>query len=76
MGCTPQTYKPCACPASGLRKEAKVSNRDINGLMDEGSYMSKTRFWSNTPPCAADGRQDMVMGFAMGGGDRGVYRGN
>ena len=38
--------------------------------------MSKTRSWSNTPPCAADGRQDMVMVFAMGVGDRGVYRRN
>ena len=30
--------------------------------------MSKTRSWSNTPPCAAHGRQDVVMVFAMGVG--------
>ena len=26
--------------------------------------MSGARFWSNTPPCATDGRQDIVAVFA------------
>ena len=63
-------------PHNWRKSSESGSIRDINGLTVGGSYMSKTRSWSNTPPCAADGRQDMVMVFAMGVGDRGVYRRN
>ena len=64
LGCTPQAYKACACPASRPKKEPEVSNRDINGLMDGGAYTSEARSWSDTPLCAADGGQDMVAVFA------------
>ena len=52
VGYTPQACKACACPTSKLEKELGVSNRDINGFTDEGSYMSEARSWSDTPPCA------------------------
>ena len=28
LGCTPQAYKACACPASRLKKEPRINNRD------------------------------------------------
>lgn len=34
MGSTPQVHKPCVCPASRPKKEPRVSDRYINGLMD------------------------------------------
>lgn len=55
LGCTPQDYKPCTCQALRLKKEPKISNRDINSLMNEGAYTSETRSWSYTPLCAVDG---------------------
>ena len=51
LGCTPQAYKACTYPALRLKKEPRVSNRDINGLVDgAGAYMSEERFWNNPPP--------------------------
>ena len=35
-GCTLQACKPCACPASRLKKEHRVNDRDISGLVDGG----------------------------------------
>ena len=67
LGCTLQVYKPCACPASRLKKELRDSDRDINGLMDAGAYMSEARSWSDTPLCAADSGQDMAAVFVPGG---------
>ena len=52
--------------------KTKDSNRDINGLMDEGAYTSEARSWSDTPPYVVDGRQDMVAVFASRG--RGDYQ--
>ena len=43
------------------------SNRDINGLMDRGSYTPEARSRSDTPPCAADSGQDMAAGLPPGG---------
>lgn len=40
LGCTLQAYKVYTCPASRLKKEF-ISDRDMNGLMDEESYMSE-----------------------------------
>ena len=34
MFCTPHAYKPYICLASRSKKEARVSRRDIHGLMD------------------------------------------
>ena len=50
------------CLLSFKTKEPGASSRDINGLMDGGAYTSETRSWSeDTPPCAADGGQDIVV---------------
>ena len=45
-------------------QKPRVSNRDIHGLMDNGTYMSEARSWSNIPPCAVDSGQDMATVFA------------
>ena len=52
--------KPIACPASKTEETAPVNNRDISGLINQGAYTFEVRSWSNTPPCAADNRQNMV----------------
>ena len=65
LGCTPQTYKACTCLASRLKKEAGVSYRDISDLMGWGAYMSEARSWSNTPLCAAEGKQDMAAVLSL-----------
>ena len=58
-------------------KEPRVSDRDINGLMDWGAYASEARSQSNTPPWAVDSRQDVVAVFALGWeGEVTIYRGN
>ena len=46
------------------------SNRDMNGLMDGGVYMS------DIPMCVADRGQDMVADFTSGGGEIASYREN
>ena len=33
LGCTPKACQDCACPVSRPKEEARVSNKDINGLM-------------------------------------------
>ena len=43
LGCTLLACKLCACQASRPKKEPGVSNRDINGLTDEGS----SHVWNN-----------------------------
>ena len=63
-GLHPQAYKACACPASRLKKQPGVSNRDTSGLMDGGVYRSEASFWRDTPLCAVDSGQDVVAGFA------------
>ena len=70
LGCTPQAYKACACPDSRPKQEPRVSNRDINSLMDGGAYTSEAGSWSDTPPCAADDGQAMVAIFAPRGKGR------
>ena len=44
LGC-----KPCSCPASKLEKEPRDSNRDINQLLDKGSYKSAAKDPGVTP---------------------------
>ena len=51
-------------PSFKTKKEPKVSNRDITGLMDGRTYMFEARSWSDTPLCVVDGRQDLVAVFA------------
>lgn len=50
--------------ASRTKKEPKVSNKDIRGLMGGGSYRSETRSWSDTLPRVADGGQAIAVAFA------------
>ena len=47
LGCTLKAYKTCAFPDSRPKKEPRVENRDINGLMEAGASTSATR--SDTP---------------------------
>ena len=70
LGCTPQAYKACTCWALRWKKEPRVSDGDISGLIGGGAYTSKARSWSDTPLCVADSRQDMVAIFAPGGNGR------
>ena len=37
----PWAYKDCSCPDLQPKKEPRVSNRDICGLMDGGAYTSE-----------------------------------
>ena len=68
LGCTPQTYEACACPASRPKKEPGVSNRDISGLTDSGTLTCLKRDPGATPHRVPDSRQDMAAGFAWGWG--------
>lgn len=43
--------------------------------MDGGSYMSEARSWSDSPPHATDGGQDMPAAPTPRGGDVTSYRG-
>ena len=43
LGCTAQTYKPCTHPASILKKEPGVRDRDINGLKDKRTVRPEAR---------------------------------
>ena len=62
------TLLGCTCPALRPKKEPRVSNKDICGLMGAGAYTSEARSWSDTPQRAAvDGGQDMAAGFAPRG---------
>ena len=65
---TPQAFKSCPCPASRVKKEPRISNRDISGLMDGETYISEARSWSDTPVCMAAGRQDKAAVFIGGRG--------
>ena len=56
LGCTPQACKPYTCPASRLKKEAGVGERDFSGLMHGEAHTSEAKSWSSTPLCAVDGR--------------------
>ena len=68
LGCSPQACKPCTCPAPRLKTESRVSDRDIDGLIDGRSYMSKARgSWSYTPPWMVDNRKDTAAAVFAGG---------
>lgn len=66
LGCTTQVYVAYTYPASRPKKELGVSNREISGLMDGEAYTYGARSWSDTPACAAEGRQDLAI-FSSGG---------
>lgn len=65
----PHRPQPC------LRKNCLPPNKSLlpkrlgtAGLTDEGSLLSEARSWRNTPPCEADGEQDMAAVWLPGGG--------
>ena len=66
-GFTPEACKPYTCPASRWKQKPGVRDRDSNGLMDGGPYMSEARSWSSTSLSAADGEQDVALVFASSG---------
>ena len=56
LGCTPQVYKAYTYPVLRPRKEPRVSNRDISGLMDGGAYMSEAKVLERHPTvCSGQG---------------------
>lgn len=57
-------------PSCKTEDRAQSSNRAISGLMNAGAYTFEARYWSDSPPCAAEGREDMVDAFAPGGNER------
>ena len=57
-------------PSSKTEERSQVSYRNINGLMDGGSYMSEPRSWSNTPPCEADRAGRIWQQSLLQGGGR------
>ena len=44
VGLYPIGLQGLYCPASRWKKEPIISNRDISGLMDGGTFMSRARF--------------------------------
>ena len=71
LDCTPQARKPCTRPASKPKKEPGDGDRDNGGLLNRGFYMSEAKgSWSDTPPCTADGRQDLAAVFTPRGRGR------
>lgn len=59
LGCTPKVCQDCACPVSRPKEEARVSNKDINGLMDRGATYPEQGPGA-TRHGVADGGQDMA----------------
>ena len=60
-----EVCKPCSCPVSRLKKEPRYSNRDINGLLDKGTYMSEAKVPGATLPLwMAGSRQATAAVFA------------
>ena len=70
LGRTSQAYKACACPASRLKKDPRVSNRNTSGLRMGVAHMSEARSRSNNPPCAADSGQNRAVVFTPRGRGR------
>ena len=65
VGCNFQAYKSCTRSASRLKKEPRVSGRNINDLMYGEAYVFEARSWSDTPPCEADGGQERAAVFTL-----------
>ena len=58
------TTQLCNCSASRPRRQLRVSERDISGLIDRVSYTSEANgSWSSTPLWVADSRQDVAAVF-------------
>ena len=73
LGCTLQARKPCSYPASRLKKETETPPVYWIG----GSYISEAKSYSDIPPCAAEGRQDLAAVFHYSGEKEATtYRGH
>ena len=49
------------------QKKSLWSVTDISGLVGGGAYQSEARSWHNTPPCAVDSEQYLVLVFGLEG---------
>ena len=74
LGCTLQAYKPCTCPASRLKKEPGVSNRDISGLTDRGILHVWSKVLERHPTIC--GRWQDRATVSQGQGEVTSYRGD
>lgn len=69
LGCTPQVFRACTCPASRLKKEPSVSNRDISGLMNGGSLHVWSRILEQHPTSSQLTGHGAVFAPQGGGGE-------
>ena len=60
-------------PSFKTKERARVSDTDINDLMDEGVYTFEAGFWSNIPPC---GKKDVASVFTAKEGEITCYSRN
>ena len=70
VGFNLQAYKSCTRSASRLKKEPRVSDRNITDLMYGEAYVFEARSWSDTPPCEADRGQERAAVFTLRGTGR------
>ena len=66
LGYTNRPTCPFLAQLQNRRRSPGVRNRDISGLMDEETYISEARSWSDTPVCMTAGRQDKAAVFSGG----------
>lgn len=79
VGLHPQAYKFHACSASRPKKEPRVSNRDISGLMDVGGVgelMHLSKVLEQLPTVCVHNEQDTVVVFVPEEERRLPYRRN
>ena len=62
-------------PSFKTKERARVSDTDINDLMDEGVYTFEAGFWSTSHHVQQDSSQDTVADFAPMGKGRLPVRG-
>ena len=70
----PWACQACACPASRLKKEPGVGDRDVSGFMNGGAYRSEARSWSDIPPRSDSRQQRAEQGGRLRDGERGGYQ--
>ena len=75
LGCTPQASEACTHPASRLKKQPGVSDRDIHGLIDRwGSYIWSKVLERHPLVCTGQRGRTWQQSWLLGVG--GGYRGN
>ena len=63
--------KVCICPVLRPKKEPRISNRDINGLVDGGCFTSEAKSWCDTHHVGQIVVQGQDMGAVFTPGGRG-----